>query len=64
MKNSFLENLKAFELPKNITKYVNGGSQSDLDNCKATAERDGNDWLIPVCEEILGGEDPNCCGEQ
>ncbi|WP_280174022.1 hypothetical protein [Aquimarina spongiae] len=35
------------------TKVIISGGP--LEDCKATAKRDRNDWLIPVCDEVLGG---------
>ncbi|WP_298542041.1 hypothetical protein [uncultured Aquimarina sp.] len=52
MKNFSLDKLRCYEMSKSITKKVNGGDV--IDDCVATAERDGNDWMIDKCYEILG----------
>lgn len=54
MKNSSLEKLKSFEIPRSITKNIYGGTEQDLENCITTAIRDENFWLIPDCYIILG----------
>ncbi|MBQ0736258.1 hypothetical protein [Aquimarina celericrescens] len=52
MKKSILENLKPYQISKSVAKKVNGGDP--LSDCIATAKRDGNEWLIDTCWEILG----------
>ncbi len=52
MKKSVLENLKPYQISKKDTRKINGGSP--LSDCIATAQRDGNEWLIDTCYEVLG----------
>ncbi len=52
MKKSNLEKLRPFKMSRDVAKKVNGGDP--LSDCIATAERDGNDWLIDTCWEVLG----------
>ena len=52
MKKSILENLKPYQMSKSVAKKVNVGDM--IDDCVATAKRDGNYWLIGVCYEVLG----------
>ncbi len=54
MKNSVLENLSSFEMSRGMAKIVNGGTP--LGDCIRTAIRDGNEWLIPECLDILDNE--------
>lgn len=55
MKN--LNEFKAFELPSEILTFLKGGAacahEDEFDDCAATAERDGNYWLISTCYDVL-----------
>lgn len=55
-----LKELQAFVLPKEILKQINGGDIcTSVNKCMQTAQRDGNTFLIPICEEVLDPEH-NC----
>ncbi|WP_299618982.1 hypothetical protein [uncultured Tenacibaculum sp.] len=49
-----LNHLKSFAISKENLKRINGGDICGAVNrCMQTAQRDGNTFLIPVCEEVL-----------
>ncbi len=55
MKKSVLENLKPFQMSKSAARVVNGGGRRRAKrDCIRTAKRDGNDFLISICKDVLG----------
>ncbi|GAA4273354.1 hypothetical protein U6A24_20575 [Aquimarina gracilis] len=60
MKN--LKDFQFFKIPYHQLKTINAGDGDICDyvnRCMQTAQRDGNPWLMPVCEETLDPEH-NC----
>ena len=49
-----LSHLKSFEISKESQKSIHGGGSCIVYRaCKKTAERDGNDFLVPLCESMF-----------
>ncbi len=54
MKNSSLEKFRSFEMSKEVTKTLTGNAcHENLGKCIETAQENGNDFLIPICVEVL-----------
>ncbi|WP_299765967.1 hypothetical protein [uncultured Dokdonia sp.] len=49
-----LKNLQSYEIPTSLAKLINGKQcHNAVIGCIQTAIRDGNDFLVPQCYQVL-----------